>query len=667
MTDIGAFILWYLASILLGFIGLPLSNFLFPKWKDRGYIFAKAIGLFIIAMPLWLLVSLRIIEFSVVSVWIAFFIGITLSFFALRKQNFKINKMMLFQEFYFLTVLAIWAYIRSFNSQIQGTEKFMNLAFMNSIDQSGFFPPSDPWYSGGTINYYYLGHYMQVFIGKLVGITTGYTYSLALVTIIAQLSVSVFSIIYRLCGFVKEPLAARIAFLGSLWVSFGGNMHYPFMYIQSLINGTEFKYFFPDPTRIIPFAIDEFPAYSIALGDLHGHYIVLPYFILAVALFVQSRTIALGSKKKLIFNAIASLFIVSLYGINSWDAITVIFMFSLLHLYQAFEAGKKIKKSIYEFLLAQIVLILPGIILMLPYILNFQPAVGGLGFVPFDRRSPIGPWLLMWGFFLIPTILFLLSVIRKKIAVKTANIAPILLFVCASCLIFGVEVLYFRDIFVQSNFNYFRTNTVFKFYYHAWILWGIAASWFVFALINKSLYRPVIKKAILFGFVVLVSSSVVYIQKAVNDFYPLNNPGIVALDGTKYLETNHLPDYLAISWLRDNLSGQPVVLEAVGEAYTYSARISTHTGFPTVMGWPTHQWQWRGNANLAFSRSDDVRTIYTTDSEEVLRTLLAKYEVEYILVGGEERLKYTELNTSLFSRLFKLVYNENSTAIYKVD
>ena len=34
----------------------------------------------------------------------------------------------------------------------------MDMAFINAINQSGTFPPHDPWMSGESLNYYYFGH-----------------------------------------------------------------------------------------------------------------------------------------------------------------------------------------------------------------------------------------------------------------------------------------------------------------------------------------------------------------------------------------------------------------------------------------------------------------------------------------------------------------------------
>ena len=109
------------------------------------------------------------------------------------------------------------------------------------------------------------------------------------------------------------------------------------------------------------------------------------------------------------------------------------------------------------------------------------------------------------------------------------------------------------------------------------------------------------------------------------------------------------PDYAAIQWFQTQVTGQPVILEAFGSSYTDECRISAFTGLPTVMGWETHEWLWRtSKANpsaygtVVLPRQDDVRTLYTTADQAVRRSLVDKYQIEYIVIGKIEREKFSE-------------------------
>lgn len=700
--EIGIIFSWYALFVLFGIIGLPFTNYFFKNWVDKGYGLAKFVGLFFVAFPIWFLASLKIITFSREIVVMSVFLALIGSIYWLVRVKFDwlaILKYVILHELVFFVLILIWGRIRSMLPRIEGTEKMMNLAFMNSIARSEYFPPADPWYAGGTINYYYLGHYLFTFAAKFLNLGMNYGYNLTLITIIAHTFTSLLSIFLQLFR-KKQGWSVGLGLLGATWICFASNLHYPIKYLAAVFSGKEFKYFFPDPTRIVPFAIDEFPAYSIVLGDVHGHYLGLPFFTIAIALVLANFKLKLGSREKYFFNLIVSPLIIAMYGINSWDLISVLFMFTLFTAYQFYISSDEVKQKVKQFFLTMMALVLPGLLLMVPYIINFDAPVQGegkyiidkyIGFVPtflaqhidsfkledpvtkesvpYHKTDDIIPWLQMWGMFLFITVSFYLvshfKGLKQDIKIKTVS----LLGITAFCLVLGVEFFFLKDIFHTDNPPYYRTNTVFKFYYHAWIVWGIAATWFVYHLIFNSKGRFYSLVIPLLSVILLMwIGTTAYIFRAIKDFYPKYDPVVATLDGMKYIEreADKVGDYEAINWLNDNVEGQVVIAEAVGDAYTYYARITTNTGLITVMGWPTHEWQWRGEATTAFDRADQMRLFYTTtDSAEIAKTI-AQYDIEYIIVGELERTKYPELNTKLIEQIAQVVYQNETTKIYKV-
>ena len=103
-----------------------------------------------------------------------------------------------------------------------------------------------------------------------------------------------------------------------------------------------------------------------------------------------------------------------------------------------------------------------------------------------------------------------------------------------------------------------------------------------------------------------------------------------------------MADAAVVAWLKENVEGTPVVLEAWGPSYSFYQRISAMTGLPTVMGWQTHEWLWRSEASGAFPavvnmRRRDVIEIYFSTDEARVRELIEKYDIEYIYIGASER------------------------------
>jgi uncharacterized membrane protein len=92
-----------------------------------------------------------------------------------------------------------------------------------------------------------------------------------------------------------------------------------------------------------------------------------------------------------------------------------------------------------------------------------------------------------------------------------------------------------------------------------------------------------------------------------------------------------------IEWFNSEVPGSPVIAEgSIGIYRCGGTRISIHTGLPVVVGWPWHESQQRGGADLQV-READLRTLYTsTDPQEKL-AILERYRVEYVVVGDIER------------------------------
>ena len=214
-------------------------------------------------------------------------------------------------------------------------------------------------------------------------------------------------------------------------------------------------------------------------------------------------------------------------------------------------------------------------------------------------------------------------------------------------LLAGAELFHIADQFGN------RMNTVFKVYYQAWLLLGIAGAvgihYIVVAPLRRSDWDLRVVMLRILGVAYGVVATVFLVASA---YYPVG--AIVertgwadtgeswqdnTLSGLSYLRASEPGEYEAIEWLSnpDNIGR---IVEAVGDDYTDYARISATTGRATILGWKGHQRQWRGDDQAFAGREEDVATIYESADADTVRRLLERYEVRWVVVGPREVSTY---------------------------
>jgi len=250
---------------------------------------------------------------------------------------------------------------------------------------------------------------------------------------------------------------------------------------------------------------------------------------------------------------------------------------------------------------------------------------------------------------LIPTLAFLFR--------SEANSSSFVLLMIALgvLLILGPDFLYLRD-----NFGY-RINTVFKFYYQAWIVLSLASAYGIVVLIQNLRGRWGLP--FIFGLIILLGISLTY--PAIGIFSKTNNfkpPFGYTLDDFDRIQRENPDEAAAMLWLRSAPDG--VVAEAVGGSYSQYGRVSIYTGLPTVLGWPGHEGQWRDQA-LQGSREQDIETLYSSNDWIATQDIINRYNIRYIVVGNLERSTY-HMNEDKFNRFLKPVFQQGNATIYEV-
>jgi uncharacterized membrane protein len=281
-------------------------------------------------------------------------------------------------------------------------------------------------------------------------------------------------------------------------------------------------------------------------------------------------------------------------------------------------------------------------------------------------------------------ILALLLLLRPEMSAGTAYLG-ILIFT-GLLILFGVEFFFLRDFL--GGAEYYRMNTLFKFYIQVWAMFGVAAAVTLPRLWQWSSHWP-LPGLLLWRLIVvsLLMACLVYpvlgTRTRVDDRFPGddNRPPIGTLDGLAYMtvgvfewpagtpiELNY--DYEAIRWLQDHVSGTPIHAEAkVGYYREGGIRVAAYTGLPSVLG-GLHQneqrypWQVSDRdfvVNEFWSNPDPARTL----------ELIDQLDIGYIYDGQIERITHGTFITDKFEKLraqgaLELVFENEQTRIYQV-
>lgn len=283
-----------------------------------------------------------------------------------------------------------------------------------------------------------------------------------------------------------------------------------------------------------------------------------------------------------------------------------------------------------------------------------------------------------------------------------AHSFALLLGLVAFALVAACEIVYLRDVFADGEYE--RMNTVFKFYFQAWVLLSVACGAGVFFILEN--FRPTRTTSVLLSwlqpsivgiwtifFLLLVLASLVYPLNAVYARYArtdatsqtLHLVQAPNLDGLAYMASCKPPycdyntsgDYKAILWLNANVRGDPGIVEAVGPDggdYSSYGRISAFTGLSSPMGWIGHEYQWRviwitkSPQNYAEyqRRAPDVEQIYTNTNPLTVLSLMQHDHVHYLYVGALERTMYPHANLKRYSLFMQIVYSSDGVTIYKI-
>lgn len=794
-------LVWSLHLALLGIAGWGLLGGLLRMLPDGGVALARPFALLIPAWLLWLLASTGLAQNNARTYWLVFgtFFAVAAALAWRQRSDWRTwitsrgnLRACLRVELVFWVGFAAFLWIRSGNPDLWhaswGGEKPMEMTYLYGVLKSSEFPPLNPWFAGGFINYYYFGFVLCGTLIKGLSVLPEVGFNLCLATFFGLACSATMSAARALRpsgGWLAAWTAtAFVMVLGNLFqlrfiwnnlVRIGATDHeLTFPLVSDLIRAAHGLWRVGHGERLSAYAADlywvsaraisgddiapvtEFPYWSFLYADLHPHLMALP-FTLCVIVLLAAWTRATGSMMKAGLAALLALTIGFFWPTNTWDWPTYGALMGLVLFTTLWQRNTSGPRAFATALIKSIGIfggiIAAGYVAFLPFHRTYVAGYGSFdvwtgsktslrdylfihglflfvlgsgvaaawrqGEIPFARgfrlwtrialsllarrRMLTRQRLMALGlanpaagagaaFTLLLGTLALIAAIKGHLTallvaglllsatavIQRRNDAlrslPGLLALIAFCLSLLVE-------YVVLAGDIGRMNTVFKFYYQVWVLFGLASSLTLpGVLAHWRLESPRIRIWWMGAFIFLLAAVTLFPLTAT----PAKTRDRMAvtprtLDGLAFAEKADYamegvrfplaPDLKAIRWLQDNINGSPVILEmnTKDRLYSWGSRYAVHTGLPSVVGWSWHQRQQQAGlaVNRVEERIDDVQIIYRTADTNLARSLLIKYGIDLIVVGYLERIYGTTEGLDKFNEMgLHKIYEIDGVIIY---
>jgi YYY domain-containing protein len=231
-------------------------------------------------------------------------------------------------------------------------------------------------------------------------------------------------------------------------------------------------------------------------------------------------------------------------------------------------------------------------------------------------------------------------------------------------LVYAPEFVFLRDFFGS------RMNTVFKFYYQAWLLLGLVTSYTLVRIFDRTVTVPLAVRIAGIVPVVCIGLALTYPLASVygrTGGFANPNP---TFDALAYMGDATTPERAAINWILHNTAPDALIVEGRGDSYhAEMSRVSAATGRPALLGWDGHERQWRGKAygTMAEGRNEALTVIYQSGSAEQINQALAQWQIDYVYLGPVERNQY-KIPPGAEQRLaavMDLVFEQGDVHIYQ--
>lgn len=222
-NQVAGVVIWYATIFVIGALAFPLVFAILPTMADGGYGVSKLVGMLIVAWFAWAVSSLKIpiwsqggILFSLCLLAIVSAFHCRIRFVEFLRDNWK--------RLAWIELLSVAAFlalivVRLTNPDLwhpgKGGEKPMDFAYLNGVLRSTTFPPIDPWFSGGFINYYYFGYVLVGAPTLLLGVVPALAYNFMIPTVFSLTGLGAFSVAFNVTSRWRHSIVPQRSTKGS--------------------------------------------------------------------------------------------------------------------------------------------------------------------------------------------------------------------------------------------------------------------------------------------------------------------------------------------------------------------------------------------------------------------------------------------------------------------
>jgi len=473
------FLKWYALALVISWLNLPLTYRLFKSLPSRGFALSRPLGLLLWGYLFWLLTSLKLLNNDLAGQLAALFLLGALNIALLGRGTLKEletwirekRKLIISVELLFFFGFVLWSFVRAANPAILGTEKPMEMAFINAILRSPSFPPNDPWLSGYAISYYYFGYVLAAMLIRVTGTLAGVGYNLVAAMWFALTAGAAYGLLFDLLSVSAKDhgeksswiltasfLAPALLLIVSNWHGFLDVLHARGLFFTTQTDGSVSSAFWdwlklkeisgvnPDnswfplrwggvqwwgASRVLQDfqlngnaleVIDEFPFFSYLLSDIHPHVLGMPFVLAAVS---QALNAIMGGWEgrtrvwrweipwSLPEILLAILTLGGIAFLNTWDFPFYLALIAAALVFRRWLMSGWSIKRIGEFLLICVGLAVPAILAYFPFYVSFASQAGGI--LPSLAFFTPGKYLwIMFGPLLVPIFCGLVWLLKRK-------------------------------------------------------------------------------------------------------------------------------------------------------------------------------------------------------------------------------------------------------------